>query len=82
LEPGQIMAGQYQADPPAKKNPSPPGSRAFTSGGAAKQCATSFRHSRKFAYPRKSFVWFSIVGDILASLDHLVGELLELVGHE
>jgi len=27
-------------------------------------------------------VWFSIVGDILASLDHLVGELLELVGHE
>jgi hypothetical protein len=36
------------------------------------------RHSRKFAYPRKSFVWFSIVGDILVSLDHLVGELLEL----
>jgi len=40
------------------------------------------RHSRKFAYPRKSFVWFSIVGDILASLDQLVGELPELVGHE
>jgi hypothetical protein len=27
-------------------------------------------------------VWFSIAGDILASLDQLVGELLGLVGHE
>jgi len=25
-------------------------------------------------------VWFSIVGDILASLDHVVGELPELLG--
>jgi len=81
LEPGQIMAGQYQADPPAQ-NPITAWVTCSTSGGAAKQCATSFRYSREFAYPRKSFVWFSIVGDILASLDHVVGELPELLGHE
>jgi hypothetical protein len=33
---------------------------------------------QKVRLPAEIFLWFSIVGDILVSLDHFVGELLEL----